>query len=238
MPPPGSVSARASTTGGWRRPDGRWHGPGAAAGHAVNITSRSQAAATAWSTAQGSTAAGPAPASPGSAARSWRPRSRTVVSRSTLTTKPSPSTRRRGISRRLLGGGRPLAVDGTSSGRPGCAWRDQPSPQRTHTICIRSARGRDFLNEQKTGAAGQGWAVCGVARRCPRPRKATRHLPVRGNRPVGSGGHPAAAGTAGSRPGAEQWRLGLWRSFRSSSSAPPTSSRPARSTNSGGSHQG
>jgi hypothetical protein len=92
MPPPGSVSAGASTTGGWRRPDGRWHGPGAAVGHAVNITSRSQTPATAWSTTQGSTAAGPALASPGSAARSWRPRSRTVVSRSTLTTKPSPST--------------------------------------------------------------------------------------------------------------------------------------------------
>ena len=76
----------------------------------------------------------------------------------------------RGISRRLPGGGRPLAVDGTSSGRSGCAWRDQPSPQRTHTICIRSARDRGFLDEQKTDAACQGWAVCGVARRCQRPR--------------------------------------------------------------------
>jgi hypothetical protein len=49
MRPPRSVSAGASTTGGWRRPDGRWHGPGAAVGHAVNITSRSQTPATAWS---------------------------------------------------------------------------------------------------------------------------------------------------------------------------------------------
>jgi hypothetical protein len=76
---------------------------------------------------------------------------------------------------RLPGGGRPLEVDGTSSGRPGCAWRDQPFSQRTHTICIRSAPGRDFLNGQKTGAAGQGWAICRVARRARRDkRRATR----------------------------------------------------------------
>jgi hypothetical protein len=50
-----------------------------------------------------------------------------------------------------------------------------PYPQRTHTICIRSAPGRDFLNGQKTGAAGQGWAICRVARRARRDkRRATR----------------------------------------------------------------